>query len=152
MIRDRKVKAPIVAITKGMSEGKSLEKALDQLYAENVIFPKYRNFVAISAINEYLQSGRCDKLEGPDGAYNLYEMELRQNIIIAQLSSIIDNLEQIKNNQFSLYQELQAANQTIEAILYETYKLNETAKLTAYFAGVTALAEVSPKYYHCIEM
>ena len=29
MIRNRKVKDPIVAITKAMSEGRSLEKALD---------------------------------------------------------------------------------------------------------------------------
>ncbi len=130
----------------------TLENALEQLYAENVIFPKYRNLVAVTAINEYLLSGRCDKLEGPDGAYNLYEMELRQNIIIAQLSSIIDNLEQIRSNQYSLYEELQKSNYTINEILSETRKMKETAKLTAYFAGVTALAETSPKYYHGIVM
>lgn len=130
----------------------TLENALEQLYSENVIFPKYRNLVAITAINEYLLSGRCDKLEGPDGAYNLYEMELRQNIIIAQLSSIIDNLEQIRSNQYSLYEELQKSNYTINEILSETRRMKETAKLTAYFAGVTALAETSPKYYHGIVM
>ena len=130
----------------------TLENALEQLYDENIIFPKYRNLVAITAINEYLMSGRCDKLEGSDGAYNLYEMELRQNIIIAQLSSIIDNLEQIRNNQFSLYQELQQSNYIINEILSETRRMKETAKLTAYFAGVTALAETSPKYYHGIVM
>ena len=130
----------------------TLEKALEQLYDENVIFPKYRNFVAITTINEYFLSGRCDKLEGPDGAYNLYEMELRQNIIIAQLSNIIDNLEQIRSNQYSLYEELQKSNCTINEILSETRRMKETAKLTAYFAGVTALAETLPKYYHGIIM
>ena len=130
----------------------TLEKALEQLYDENVIFPKYRNFVSITTINEYFLSGRCDKLEGPDGAYNLYEMELRQNIIIAQLSNIIDNLEQIRSNQYSLYEELQKSNCTINEILSETRRMKETAKLTAYFAGVTALAETSPKYYHGIIM
>ena len=130
----------------------TLENALEKIYDENIIFPKYRNLVAITAINEYLMSGRCDKLEGPDGAYNLYEMELRQNIIIAQLSSIIDNLEQIRNNQFSLYQELQQSNYTINEILAETRRMKETTMLTAYFAGVTALAETSPKYYHGIVM
>lgn len=130
----------------------TLENALEQLYAENVVFPKYRNFVAITAINEYLMSGRCDKLEGPDGAYNLYEMELRQNIIISQLSSIIDNLEQIRSNQYSLYEELNKANYTVNEILTATRRMGETAKLTAYFAGVTALAETSPKYYHGIIM
>ncbi|MBR5246196.1 MAG: hypothetical protein IKV25_02345 [Clostridia bacterium] len=130
----------------------SLEESINAVYDENIIFPKYRNLVAITAINEYLLSGRCDKLEGPDGAYNLYEMELRQNIIIAQLSSIIDNLEQIRNNQYSLYEELQKSNCIIDEILSETHKMNESAKLTAYFAGITALAETSPKYYHGIVM
>lgn len=130
----------------------SLVSALDTLYEENVIFPKYRNFVAISAINEYLLSGRCDKLEGPDGAYNLYEMELRQNIIIGQLSNIIGNLEQIRNNQYSLYQELQRSNQTVNEIIYEIRNLRDDTKLLTYFAGITALAETSPRYYYGITM
>lgn len=129
-----------------------LKESIENVYEENVIFPKYRNLVAITAINEYLLSGRCEKLEGPDGAYNLYEMELRQNIIIAQLSNIIDNLEQIKDNQYSLYQEIQKTNHTISEILSETQQINQSSKLTAYFAGVTALAETSPKYYHGIVM
>ena len=77
----------------------SLEAALQALYDENIIFPKYRNMVAITTINEYLMSGRCYELEGPNGAYNMYEMELRQNINIGQLSTNVDNLEQIRNNQ-----------------------------------------------------
>lgn len=125
----------------------SLEAALKNLYDENVIFPKYRNLVAISAINEYLVSGRCYELEGPNGAYNLYEMELRQNIVIEQLNTIISNLEQIRNNQFSLYRELVRANDTVEQIVYELRDLRKTTKLAAYFAGVSAKAAVSPKYY-----
>lgn len=128
----------------------TLEKALKNNYDEDIIFPKYRNLVAITAINEYLMSGRCSQLEGPEGAYNLYEKELRQNIIISQLSSIIDNLEQIKSNQFSLYQELQKSNNTINEILSETKNINKTEKLTAYFSSVIALAETSPKFYYNI--
>lgn len=125
----------------------SLETALQEFYDQNVIFPKYRNMVAITTINEYLMSGRCYELEGPNGAYNLYEMELRQNIIIGQLSSIISSLEQIRNNQFSLYKELVQANTTVKEILYEVHGVNENTRLTAYFAGVTALIEASPKVY-----
>ena len=64
-----------------------------------------------------------------------------------QLSSIVDNLEQIRNNQFTLYAELQESNCTIRAILDEAREINATAKLTTYFAGVTALAAISPTYY-----
>ena len=92
-------------------------------------------------------SGRCFELEGPDGAYNLYEMELRQNVIIGQLSSIVSDLEQIRNNQFLLYQELQKANATVESVLYEVRGVRENTRLTAYFARVTALIEASSKIY-----
>ena len=125
----------------------SLQSTLQEYYDMNVIFPKYRNFIAIATINEYLMSGRCYELEGPNGAYNLYEMELRQNIVINQLSSIINNLEQIKNNQFSLYQELARANSTVSNILHEVRGVKENTRLTAYFTGVTALIETSPKVY-----
>lgn len=126
----------------------ALENALQNLYSANVIFPKYRNLVAITTINEYLESGRCSTLEGAEGAYNLYEMEMRQNIVIGQLSSIISNLEQIRSNQYSLYQELTKANQTVDEIVYELRKLNSTEKLNAYFNYVTAVAETSPKVYY----
>lgn len=124
-----------------------LELALKKHYEQSVIFPKYRNMVAITMINEYLMSGRCFELEGPNGAYNLYESELRQNIIIGQLSTIISSLEQIQSNQFSLYQELVKANSTVNEILYEVHGINESTKLIAYFTGVTALIEASPETY-----
>ena len=124
-----------------------LESALQEHYDQNIVFSKYRNMVAITTINEYLMSGRCYELEGPDGAYNLYEMELRQNIIIGQLSSIVNSLEQIKNNQFSLYQELVKANKTVNDILCVAEGVKENTRMTAYFAGVTALIEASPKTY-----
>lgn len=125
----------------------ALENALETLYNENVVFPKYRNFVAITAINEYLLSGRCYSLEGPDGAYNLYEMELRQNIVIGQLSNIISNLEQIRSNQYSLYEQLTRSNAMVESIIQELRDIRSDTQLTAYFAEITALAETSPKFY-----
>ena len=122
-----------------------LNNALAELYSNNILFEKYRNLVAVTAINEYLLSGRCYELEGPNGAYNLYEMELRQNIIIGQLSHIITNLENIKSNQYSLYQELKIANQLVSDITYELRTLNHTTKLNAYFSAVNAKIAASPK-------
>lgn len=122
-----------------------LELALNQLYDEDVIFPKYRNIVAISTISEYLESGRCSELEGANGAYNLYEMELRQNIVIGQLSIVVNNLEQIRNNQYSLYEELTKSNQMIGDIVYEIKHLNNTTKLNAYFNYVAAKVAAAPK-------
>lgn len=128
----------------------ALEKALCDHYASNLLFAKYRNLVAVTTIDEYLQSGRCDTLAGSGGAYNLYEMELRQNIIIGQLSSVLDNMEQIKANQYTLYQELSAANNSIHEIISDLQVLKSVSKLNAYFSAVSALVDVSPKITHGI--
>lgn len=118
-----------------------LENALQALYDENVIFPKYRNLVAITTINEYLLSGRCYCLEGPDGAYNLYEMELRKNIVIGQLSDIIDDPEKLRGNQYSLYEALRRSNAIIDSIVRELRDDQSDTQLTAYFAENIALAD-----------
>lgn len=131
--------------------GVQLKSALEQLYSADVIYPKYRNLVAVTMIYEYLASGRCSELEGPNGAYNLYEMELRQNIIIGQLSSILDRLEQIRGNQFTLYNELEKSNQESARLLsdisnnveFNRYALEETAKANAAIAQNTE----ATKYY-----
>lgn len=113
----------------------NLEEALISLYEEGIIYSKYRNLVAVSTIYEYLASGRCDQLEGPNGAYNLYEMELRQNIVIGQLSTITEHLEQIKENQYTLYYEIQNANRNSESLLSS---IGDDVKFSAYQNAATA--------------
>ena len=82
----------------------------------DIIFPKYRNLAAITMFYEYFASSRVFELEGKDGAYNLYESELRQNIIIGNLSKINDNLENIKENQYCMYNELKNINSSIHKV------------------------------------
>lgn len=113
----------------------NLEEALISLYEEGIIYSKYRNLVAVSTIYEYLASGRCDQLEGPNGAYNLYEMELRQNIVIGQLSTITEHLEQIKENQYTLYYEIQNANRNSESMLSS---IGDDVKFSSYQNAATA--------------
>lgn len=112
--------------------------ARNELYACGVIFEKYRDVVALSSFYEYLMSGRCTKLEGPDGAYNLYESEIRANRVIAQLDQVIDSLEQIKQNQYMMYSamkqigsELEQLNTTMSKALSAVYRIeSNTAQTT----------------------
>ena len=85
-------------------------------------------------------SGRCDTLEGADGAYNLYENELRQNLVIGQLSQVVENLEQVKNNQYTLYDELQKSNTMVNEIINQLDELNNETKLNTYYTQATAMA------------
>ena len=47
---------------------------LNNYYDKNIIYPKYRDLVALCMIYEYLVSGRCLTLEGRNGAYNKYDI------------------------------------------------------------------------------
>ena len=79
---------------------------LKSLLELDVLFPKYNDIIAWSTMYEYFVTGRVERLSGPAGAYNLYENELRANIIIAKMDVIIEKLDQIKNNQYILYSTL----------------------------------------------
>lgn len=124
----------VACLTQKLNE---LPKELNRLYDECNIFPKYRNIVAISAFLEYLSSGRCESLEGVNGAYNLYETEKRQNIVIDQLSIITNNLAAIMNNQYILYTTLSSANTTINNVMNEvvnsTEEISDNTALSAYY-------------------
>lgn len=97
-----------------------LEKSQERLhtvYNKNIIFPKYRNLVAVCSLYEYICAGRCSTLEGHEGAYNIYETEMRLDRIITQLDKVIANLGAIRENQFMLYSAIQDVNKQSMHIL-----------------------------------
>lgn len=91
-------------------------KARNNMYAANVVFGKYRDIVAIATFYEYLMSGRCTTLEGPSGAYNLYEAEIRADMIISKLSEIEKTLKKIEHSQYMIYSQLTEMNRTLSRI------------------------------------
>lgn len=114
-----------------------LQTSLTELYSLNIVYSKYRNFVTIATIYEYFDSGRCTELEGPNGAYNMYEGELRSNIVISSLSQIISDLGQIKNGQYALYEQITRSNENVTRLLSNIY---DAQMLNAYYSGATAIA------------
>lgn len=95
---------------------KRATKDLEEHYANSLIFPKYHYFVAVAQILEYFESGRCETLAGAYGAYNLYESELRQNIIISNLDMIGNTLEEIQHTMNHIYNALCGTNNLLGAI------------------------------------
>lgn len=121
------------------------QEALDKLYSLDVIYPKYRTLPALTSIYEYLVTGRCEELSGAHGAYNLYEDEVRKDTVISQLNTVIENLEQIKQNQYMLYEQVKGIQQNTRAIAAELYQikgytacLTDLAALMAFYSGVAA--------------
>lgn len=127
---------------------KTLTFALEtriKLHKLGVVHPKYLDYVCIATIYEYFETGRCDSLVGANGAYNIYENELRQNIIIDKLDVVIDSLEQIKKNQYMLYMQLQKVN---DSLISMTNKMDDALRTldqieynsaqTAYYSKINA--------------
>ena len=94
-----------------------VEKTMSKYYDLDVIYPKYRNLVALTTFIEYLESGRCKSLYGYTGCYNVYEQELRQNTIIGKLDQVLIQLDQIKKVQFATYLAIQQSNAIQSAML-----------------------------------
>jgi hypothetical protein len=116
---------------------------LKRYYDMGFIYPKYRGLVPICTIYEYLDSGRCFSLLGHEGAYNLYESELRMNMIVTKLDDIADRLDDISDNQRLLATELQRSNKKIDVLSQSLTRsldhIENNASLSAYYNQVTAV-------------
>lgn len=110
----------------------NVQNLLAELYNQNIIHPKYRSLTAISQFYEYFDTGRCTELEGPDGAYNLYENELRQNIIIDKMDIIISQLDTLNHTMGYMVACMNQTNMLLNSISSSLYKIEANTALTAY--------------------
>lgn len=81
---------------------KTSKSILDQLLNTNVVYPKYRSFICICSLYDYIDTGRCTELTGPFGAYQRYEEDLRARLIIDSLSRIESRMDMVISNQATL--------------------------------------------------
>ncbi len=142
-IQQKKILNSEISVLSG--ERNKVKETLQQLYNLNVIYPKYRNFVAVATFYEYFSSGRCKSLEGHEGAYNIYENEVRLNTIINKLDDVISHLNEIKENQYAIYNAINEGNKKSAQIYKNTVELiantNEIAQnsaIDAYCSYITA--------------
>lgn len=95
------------------------KKHLDEFYDYNIIDKRYRyNIVAISSFYQYLSEKRTfclefDRETGDRGAYNIYNEEAQRGLIISQLGKVLDKLDDIIDNQYTLQHTLIEANEKI---------------------------------------
>lgn len=150
-----KAQSEVQLLYKPLEDTKQL---LAKLYEKDVIFSKYRNMIAICTMYEYFASGRCSELTGANGAYNMYEQELLQNRIINQLEQVNFNLEQVKQNQYILYQAISETNHALQEISSEVKGIVNavtdiaiSSRITAYCSQITAINAQAQTYIALIE-
>ena len=105
---------------------------LQQYYDLDILYPKYRGLVPVSMFVQYFASRRVSKLEGHTGAYNLYEQERLQHVIISKLDIVISRLDEIQSTQYELAQALQQSNQKITALSNQADIMNQHMEVQAY--------------------
>ena len=103
------------------------EEAYEDYLDLNFVYKTYQSIIPICQFIQYLESGRCDALEGPNGCYNLYESELRQNIIINKLENIENILNRIEANQHEVVKTLQLIALTSAEMLKSAKNLESTS-------------------------
>lgn len=113
-IRKESLQADLKTMNATLSKTKN---CLKKLYNKGVLYSKYRNYACICSLYEYFDSGRCTRLEGHEGAYNILESEMRLNRIIVQNDKILENLEDIKINQSVLYESIEESNRKAGQLL-----------------------------------
>ncbi len=132
---------------------------LNQYYSKNIIYPKYRNLVAVSSFYEYFCSGRCSQLEGHEGAYNIFETEVRLDKVICKLDEVIEQLEEIRNNQYMLYSAIKEGNRRIGVLSDQINKavmsldnIESHARVTEYYGEITAKNTEFLKWIHILDI
>lgn len=103
----------------------SLRRDLAEAYSYGIVYGTYQNFCAVSSFYEYISSGICEGLEGPDGAMRLYRNEAMQGRVVESLDKIIDSLDEIKANQVTLFDAIERGNNTSERLLESTVYLSQ---------------------------
>lgn len=114
------------------------ENILKTIYSKNIIHSKYRDFVAVSQIYEYIDTGRCSELEGPNGAYNLFESELRQNLIIGKLDVIIEQLDQLNRTMSYISNSIDYSNVLLTNVCHSLNTIETNTAITASNTALTA--------------
>ena len=92
----------------------------DELYAENILFEKFRTPVAVCQLRDYLKMGLVDQLEGPQGGYSFYLSELHAQRICGSIEELQVSMEQnlgtVIGQMSTLIHEMRSANQRLAAL------------------------------------
>ena len=119
-------------------EQKETRDILKKYYDLNIIHPDYRGLIPICAIYQYLDTQRCYKLTGPDGAYNLYARESQNNFIINKLDEIILHIDELNETQKSLVNEIKKSNNKMDYLVRTLDKIEDNTELSQYYNRITA--------------
>lgn len=143
IIKENELKNNMLIQLEGIKDSfENTINTLNTIYELNILHKKYQTVIAVTSFLEYFETGRCETLRE---AMNIYENELRLDKISLQLERVIDNLNDFKETQYYLYNELIEANKKLsnfyselEEIKSYSSEMLSNSKMIAYNSKVTA--------------
>jgi len=93
-----------------------IRRLLDRAYSEGRISRRYRNLAAVSTFYEYLQDGRCGRLDGAGGACDLYENALALGLAASDVREAEKHLERTRKHQVMLYTAIKQSREKTGAV------------------------------------
>lgn len=104
------------------------QTALDKLYILNIINKDYQGLIPVVMFCEYFRKELCYKLEGPNGAYRLYENDLKWGKMYAKIDEVLSRLDEIRETQEALYFEIQRSNKLSNQLYNTAIETSKTMK------------------------
>lgn len=123
---------------------------LISMYSKSPIHVKYRNLLSIGTIYEYLDTKRCYRLEDDNGAYNMFEQEVRMNMLLIGIKDILTKMEELRKNQILIYNAIIELSDTIKNMHSDLIgvlsDISESSQQTANASSISAFANVVNAY------
>ncbi|MBE5777716.1 MAG: hypothetical protein E7331_00090 [Clostridiales bacterium] len=114
-IYEQSINALNVRIDEQQENISRLHQLLEKLYSKNIIYPSFREIIAVNQIREYLDMGICDTLEGSTGAYSQYMQDVRISRVCTSIIEMKKQLtEAIHSSQNLLLSEMRSTNERLE--------------------------------------
>ena len=135
---------------------RELNEVRRKFYGANNLYVKYREFIPVSMMYDYMAGGACYQMEGPNGAISLYERDIRGdknldairnltsavNSLHGALYNIACELNEIKDNTRNYVDTIEtqctriAENQ--QRLQSELSNIRSNTQLTNYYAEISA--------------
>lgn len=132
-----------------------VEATLNELYNLRIngvlcLHPNYQGLIPISIIYGYFDTGRCNQLQGHEGAYNLYEDEKMKGMIINKLEIVSKQLGELNNTMVYVGKAIEECNEQLYELESKSERMissvncmnnNVTTQLNGVYNQMSAIQE-----------
>ena len=103
---------------------RDIKNTLETYYSTHVLDPKYQDLVPVTTTHGYFKDSRCTDLTGHEGAYSLYEKELKAKTISGDLAEVLARTGNLADGQKGILSQVGKVNGKTEALIDSVDRVN----------------------------